>query len=233
MNPILPNNNKKYPGTVTSLKNGKYMVRLAVNNGTENRTFDTEEDAGNYKKVRCIELDFPIKNMIHDCGDYYEMKLDHDLVTKIDKDCLDIVDARLWSASGMKINRRYAYARETGTLKQIQLHNEIMNHIPDGVLIVDHINHDTLDNRRSNLRIVNYTINTINCVISKNNKSGVTGVYYSRNSWIVKWYEEGRQKAMYFSVRTYGDEVAKQMAIDARKNIENTVPVYAQALNNL
>jgi hypothetical protein len=232
MNPILPNNIKKYPGTVTILKNNKYMVRLFVNGGTENRTFDTKEVAYNHKRVRCIDLGLPIKNILFDCGDYYEMKLDHDLMTKIDKDCLDIVDARLWSASRMKTNHRYAYAREIGTLKYIQLHNEIMGHIPDGILMVDHINHDTLDNRRNNLRIVNHSINNINREISKNNKSGVTGVYLSRGKWIVKWQEGGRQKAIQFSVKKHGSETAKQMAIDARKNIENTVPAYIQALNN-
>jgi HNH endonuclease len=46
-------------------------------------------------------------------------------------------------------------------------------------LIVDHINHDQTDNRIDNLRSVDQFVNTRNCKPSKNNTSGVNGVYWS------------------------------------------------------
>lgn len=53
---------------------------------------------------------------------------------------------------------------------------------------IDHINRDRLDNRRSNLRPCTRSDNQVNRTKQKNNKSGVTGVYYNtRDSvWIAR-----------------------------------------------
>lgn len=56
--------------------------------------------------------------------------------------------------------------------------------------VVDHVNHDTLDNRRSNLRVVDYQINALNRSrdFHKNKSSGVTGVTFSKqhNNWVAR-----------------------------------------------
>jgi hypothetical protein len=48
--------------------------------------------------------------------------------------------------------------------RTVFLHNDINNHVPNGTkeLVTDHINRDTLDNRRKNLRLVTQKINLIN-----------------------------------------------------------------------
>ena len=51
---------------------------------------------------------------------------------------------------------------------------------------VDHINHITNDNRKSNLRLANPVQNQSNRVLGKNNKSGVKGVYQSKSKWIAE-----------------------------------------------
>ena len=47
-------------------------------------------------------------------------------------------------------------------------------------LIIDHINHDKSDNRKSNLRMCTVAQNNFNKGLSKNNTSGIIGVYWSK-----------------------------------------------------
>ena len=58
------------------------------------------------------------------------------------------------------------------------LHRVIMN-APQGY-DVDHINHDPLDNRKSNLRICTHLENGRNLVKSKANKSGYRGISWAK-----------------------------------------------------
>jgi hypothetical protein len=62
------------------------------------------------------------------------------------------------------------------------MHRVILN-APKG-LMVDHINHDTLDNRKENLRIVTNQQNTFNQKL-KNHSSKYKGVTWNSNS--EKW----------------------------------------------
>jgi hypothetical protein len=50
---------------------------------------------------------------------------------------------------------------------------------------IDHINHKRDDNRISNLRVVTRTENMRNKTKSKNNSSGITGIYFDKT--ICKW----------------------------------------------
>lgn len=66
--------------------------------------------------------------------------------------------------------------------KQTLFHKLIMN---NEVGIIDHINHNVQDNRKSNLRIVTSSQNGMNASLSKNNTSGVTGVKWHKKQQ--KW----------------------------------------------
>jgi len=77
----------------------------------------------------------------------------------------------------------YVYNRYkiSGKTKERRLHRLIVNAQPGE--IVDHKDHDKLNNRRSNLRIVTAPGNSINRTAA--GASGFTGVYYIDNIWRV------------------------------------------------
>lgn len=66
----------------------------------------------------------------------------------------------------------------------IKMHRLIMG-VTDPSIPIDHIHHNKADNRKSELRIVTQRENAYNRKLSKSNKSGHTGLYYSkiRNGW--------------------------------------------------
>lgn len=45
---------------------------------------------------------------------------------------------------------------------------------------IDHVNHDRLDNRKKNLRVVSHSQNRMNVGKYKNNKTGFRGVYFHK-----------------------------------------------------
>jgi hypothetical protein len=80
-----------------------------------------------------------------------------------------------WYANWTKESNRYyikTNIRVNGKVKHIQLHRFIMD-APRN-MVVDHINHDTLDNTRENLRLVTMRGNNLNK--QKPSKSGHTNV---------------------------------------------------------
>ena len=79
----------------------------------------------------------------------------------------------------------HGYFTRTKKYKRQYLHRLIMNATKDQ--IVDHINGDTLDNRKCNLRIVNKSLNTLNRHnLDKRNTSGYTGVFWNKKKKY--WY---------------------------------------------
>lgn len=74
-------------------------------------------------------------------------------------------------------SRIYAARREHNTRRFIYMHRVILN-LTDPTQDVDHINNDTLDNTRSNLRIVPRTdhMAKLDTPLQSNNTSGTRGV---------------------------------------------------------
>lgn len=80
----------------------------------------------------------------------------------------------------------------------------------------DHINHDTSDNRWTNLRAVTISENQHNRKLNVNNESGVSGVMWHKPSkkWVVKVWVDGRQECF-----GYFDTVSEAVPVvnEARK----------------
>lgn len=94
----------------------------------------------------------------------------------------------------------------------ISLHVFIM--CPKDGEIVDHIKHKKYDNRKSELRIVDATQNSINKGLQSNNTSGVPGVSFHKGSRMWFGYIKLRGK----QIRRYAN--SKDEAIEFRRRLE-------------
>ena len=86
---------------------------------------------------------------------------------------------------------------------------------PDTSKVVDHINHDTLDNRRTNIRICSSSENGQNRIVKSTNKSGVTGIDWRplEKRWRATITTNGKSKHL-------GSFIELKDAALARKNAE-------------
>jgi hypothetical protein len=87
---------------------------------------------------------------------------------------------------------------------------------------VDHIDRNKANNCYQNLRWTTNSGNGRNKTKQKNNTSGYTGVTFRKRDrvWVASWNEiETKTKSKTFCIQQYGEEVAKQMAIDYRKQM--------------
>lgn len=109
-----------------------------------------------------------------------KIQLTQNKYTLVDDEDYDYLNQFNWYAHKSK---NYWSAIRMSKRKIIIMHRVIMN-CPDDKL-VDHINHNSLDNRKENLRICNRKENARNSRLSKRNTSGIKGV--SWNSDIKKW----------------------------------------------
>ncbi len=87
--------------------------------------------------------------------------------------------------------------------KQIHLHREILGVPPEG-MVIDHINRNGLDNRRSNLRFATFSENNLNTGMFKSNTSGVKNIelHKTTGKWRVRLRRGGKEKSFgYFSTK--------------------------------
>lgn len=87
-----------------------------------------------------------------------------------------------------------------GKQATVHMHRAILS-APDGMQ-VDHVNHETLDNRRENLRLATFSQNTKNRKRYKNNTSGIKGVslYKPSQKWIAIISVDGKFKHLGYYV---------------------------------
>lgn len=109
----------------------------------------------------------------------------------------------------------YAYRKyyRNKIQKQIRMHRFLMD-TPEG-MDTDHINRNRLDNRRSNLRVVDRTQNNFNTGLYRNNSSGIKGVGWHKaaNKWVARI--QYNSKSIYL-----GCFESIELAHEARKEAE-------------
>jgi hypothetical protein len=131
-----------------------------------------------------------------------EVKLTNtDSVVLIDDCDLEEVFKFKWSCDGKYAVRYISYRKEDGSIKKgkIYMHRAILNAGPSD--IVDHRDFNTMDNRRSNIRVCDKSQNSTNRIKKKkkdgsNYSSKYKGVYFSNKDqrWVAHAKLNGRHK---------------------------------------
>lgn len=146
------------------------------------------------------------------------------LFALVDDDDFESVSLKSWhlTKNKNKIYPRCSYWQD-GRIVNKRLHNYLLKS-REG-LVIDHINGNTLDNRRENLRYVTQKVNAQNRVKNPSNKSGTRGVHFDKGRkrpsggwrtkprWVASIYYEGKQLYL-------GGFEKKDEAIKARKEAE-------------
>ena len=156
--------------------------------------------------------------IIADHGDWLEIDISTpkhpEAVMKIDKADWDSIKSlgagRVFACDVVRGLYAYAYVWPGGKLQIV--HRLLM---VDKSKVIDHINHETLDNRRSNTRECTQSQNKQNSRVYTNNKSGCAGVHRQRvgGKWIARVKLDGKFK--YIGIF---DDISD--AISARKKAE-------------
>jgi hypothetical protein len=125
-----------------------------------------------------------------------EILLTQEKVAIVDDEDYEYINQWKWQAHK---HRETFYAwrtiRKDGKKITIQMHREIMGFLYCDGRICDHKNRNGLDNRKSNLRNANSSMNSYNRKINKNNHSQYRGVSWrdKARKWIVQVGLNGRQ----------------------------------------
>lgn len=130
--------------------------------------------------------------------------------TLIDTVDLDLLKFNWTAQFSSSIDGYYAFRGEGGrkNRKRIQMHRCILERML-GIELkrsdrVDHVNHNTLDNRRENLRLATVAQNAHNSKIAKNNTSGYKGV--SWHSAGRKWCAQIKNKKVKIHLGVFDDK---------------------------
>lgn len=131
-----------------------------------------------------------------DCGDHSWLVLTKGFVALIDPEFAQAVGLWLWNAHSDRRNWYPArsYHQKIGGQRRVltvKLHQMILP-VPYGFL-VDHQNGNTLDNRRSNLRVATASENAMNRSKAVATSSQYRGVTRVRNKWQAIITAGGRQ----------------------------------------
>lgn len=167
---------------------------------------------------------------------YYELHITgnkNNGIILIDEEDYDKVKKYTWY---IEENRKDDfYVRSKIKYKHTSLHRYILD-ISDKEDVVDHIDRNTFNNRKSNLRIVDRSTNSRNLSMNKNNKSGRTGVRLEvdKRTGVSNWRAQfggkslGNFKQKSFSIKKYGNDEAYRLACQQREEWEKEYNVLTE-----
>lgn len=155
-----------------------------------------------------------------------EIPLTQGFVTIVDEDIYAVLSTVKWYAKYNASGNSYYPACNTFNEHRnritLRMHTVIIPNIPKGYEI-DHINGNTLDNRRINLRVCSLRENRQNRTVSRNKKNKYKGV--SWNEKLKKWITRVQKKHIGCfnteeqAANAYNIEAIKQFGEFARLNV--------------
>tara|TARA_R100001163_G_scaffold65827_1_gene65325 strand:+ start:3476 stop:4345 length:870 start_codon:yes stop_codon:yes gene_type:complete len=231
---IIPKNKNKFIGSIVEV-HGKWRVKIISGESspyadfgiTVVHTLDTYDEAFNFQKKICKALGL-FKNKMIDRGNYIEMELANKGTFKFDKEDFWIVDKYQWF--GVLISKNI-YVQREATDEEMKfedhsekycVHNDLLNLGVKGKRIdVIHLNGDTMDNRKCNLKLqiempnnlkIEHKLDMKNITVSK--KEGKP-FYFLRMT-----IGDKRKGASFFWSEHGGPNWALKKAINARETIK-------------
>ena len=162
-----------------------------------------------FKRYGCIlERTRFCANEIIEYDDYAEIVLYDKYGNEVNRALIDSEDVERCKEYKWRINDNgYVLTDIKGSTKKLRLHRFIMNCPED--MVVDHINHDRLNNRKSNLRVCTQQQNLMN--------KKCTGITYDKNrsKWLARITIDNKQKYLgYYETKEEAIEARRQAEID-------------------
>ncbi len=145
------------------------------------------------------------------------IQLNHGHVTSVDDEDYDKLNQFKWFAWYNKDTHSYYAVKGTWINKKrgiLYMHRFIMQ-VTGRSIKVDHRDHDTLNNQRSNLRLATHSQNCANRKSMKNSTSKYLGVHWdkSKNKWKVAIENNGVH--LYIGVFAIEEDAAKAYDLKA------------------
>lgn len=135
------------------------------------------------------------ENQYINCGNYFEVKIaykDIFYTAYISPEDYQKVSSRHWRVSHKK-NKVYAVSGSRTKNNVVYMHNFILDYTYVDGYEVDHINGNSLDNRRENLQIVSRQENIDNTRVRIDNQIGIRGISCDKRSkrYVCDFYNHG------------------------------------------
>ena len=136
----------------------------------------------------------------------------------VDKEDIPMLSKFKWGIRREKSHNYAACTNPSDYTKKIKMHRLIMN-VWDPKILIDHINHDTLDNRKNNLRICDAKGNAMNCSSHKDSLSKYKGVCFCKQTG--KWRAQLMSSGIKINIGRFKTEKEAAIAYDNAAKIHH------------
>lgn len=171
-----------HKGAIIGRINGKEISLVKFMFDFKKRVRRKDHTKNDYRKENLY-----FGNVYVDKGDYFEVECFDGECFLIDKDDYPMVNPYPW-----EVDKGGYVISTTPDRRTIKLHRLILGVLDNKSCEIDHINRNTTDNRRANLRIVSRSQNCLNRGLMKSNKSGYKGVYWhtAGKAWAAQYKKD-------------------------------------------